>query len=218
MVRVGGEEATDVGPVLVDRGVQAAGHDGAGDVAAATLEELDGAVDRRAVEAGQHEAAQAHGGVLQANLGALHVDGTVVMEHHHVGGVEEGHPQVLGHEARGKPLAAAHDVLGREALDDRRELLELRANGVLHAQLLGDLDEAVLDVLEQRGAVHVVGNVGVDQKQQVGDLVVLVKALARRGNHHVEAVGVGAHDVADLLELPRVSDAGASKLCNLNHV
>jgi hypothetical protein len=73
------EEARDVRPVLIDVGIEAAGGDGARDVAAAALEELDGAVDGSAVEAGQHEGTVPVGEVLEARGGALHVHVAVMV-------------------------------------------------------------------------------------------------------------------------------------------
>ena len=215
--RVGGEEAGDVRPVLIEAGVDAPGEDGARDVAAAALEELDLAVDGRAVEAGEHEGALAHHHVLEARRGALHVDLAVVVEDHDVGGVHEGHAEILGHEVGGEPLAARDDVLGRVLLDVLGEELELLVDGPLEPELLGDVEEALLDVGEKRRAVDVILYMRVHEQQKVGDLVVGREALARRGHHDEAAVGVGLDDGLDLAELLRRGDRGAAELCDLDH-
>ena len=84
-------------------------------------------------------------------------------------------------------------------LDVAREGLELLGNRPLEAELVGDVLEALLDVGEKRRAVHVVLHVGVDQQEQVGDLVVTGEALAGGGDHHEAAVGVGGRVVLRLL-------------------
>ena len=56
--RVGGEEAGDIGPVLIQIGIQALGKDRARDIAAAAIEQLDLSLARGAVEARHHETAR----------------------------------------------------------------------------------------------------------------------------------------------------------------
>ena len=125
--RIGGEEARDVRPVLVEISLQALGEDGAGDVAAAAVEQLDAALLGGAVKTGHHKAALA--GVLLDELrGAAHGEGPVVMEGDHIRRVDERQAQVLGHQARGEILAAAHELLGgvaarAGALGERGELV-----------------------------------------------------------------------------------------------
>lgn len=186
-----------------------------GDVTAAAVEELDLAVDSGAIEARQHEGAVADHDVLQADGGALHVDGAVVVEDHDVGGIDEGKPKVLGHEVGGEPLAAGDHVLRGVLLDVACEGLELLGNRPLEAQLVGDVLEALLDVGEKRRAVHVVLHVGVDQQEQVGDLVVAGEALAGGGDHHEAAVGIGLDDVLDLAELLGRGYGGAANFAIL---
>ena len=141
-----------------------------------------------------------------------------MVEDHDVGGVDEGKPQVLGHEVGGEPLAAGDHVLRGVLLDVAREGLELLGNRPLEAELVGDVLEALLDVGEKRRAVHVVLHVGVDQQEQVGDLVVTGEALAGGGDHHKAAVGVGLDDALDLAELLGRGDGRAAELCDLDHV
>ena len=86
--RIGRIEARDVGPVLVQVGAQALGQDRARDIAAATVEQLDLALSRRAVETGHNKAALL--AVLLHQLGgAIHAERTVVMERHNRRGVQE---------------------------------------------------------------------------------------------------------------------------------
>ena len=147
--RIGGIEARDVGPVLVQVGAQALGQDRARDIAAATVEQLDLALSRRAVETGHNKAALL--AVLLHQLGgAIHAERTVVMERHNRRGVQERQAQVLGHQASGEVLAAAHELLGRVAaragaLGKGRELL---ADGIGELQLVSDIKIALADVLE----------------------------------------------------------------------
>ena len=86
--RIGRIEARNVGPVLVQVGAQALGQDRARDIAAATIEQLDLALTRRAIETGHNEAALLT--VLLHQLGgAIHAERTVVMERHDRRGVQE---------------------------------------------------------------------------------------------------------------------------------
>ena len=86
--RIGRVETRDVGPVLVQIGAQALGQNRARDIAAATIEQLDLALTRRAVETGHNKAALLT--VLLHQLrGAIHAERTVVMERHNRRGVQE---------------------------------------------------------------------------------------------------------------------------------
>ena len=86
--RIGRIEARDVGPVLVQVGAQALGQDRARDIATASIEQLDLALARRAVEARHNEAALL--AILLHQLGgAIHAERTVVMERHNRRGVQE---------------------------------------------------------------------------------------------------------------------------------
>ena len=86
--RIGRIEARDVGPVLVQVGTQALSQDRARDIAAATVEQLDLALTRRAVETGHNKAALLT--VLLHQLGGtIHAERTVVMERHNRRGVQE---------------------------------------------------------------------------------------------------------------------------------
>ena len=86
--RISRIEARDVGPVLVQIGAQALGQNRAGNIAAATVEQLNLALTRRAVETGHNKAALLT--VLLHQLGgAIHAERTVVMERHNRRGVQE---------------------------------------------------------------------------------------------------------------------------------
>ena len=109
--RIGRIEARNVGPVLVQVGAQALGQDRTGNIAAAAVEQLDLALTRRAVETG-HDKAALLAVLLHQLGGAVHAERTVVMERHDRRGIQERQAQVLGHQAGGKVLAAAHELLG----------------------------------------------------------------------------------------------------------
>ena len=86
--RVGRVEARHVGPVLVQIGTQALGQDRAGNISAATVEQLDLALARRAVEARHNKTALLT--ILLHQLGgAIHAERAVVMERHNRRGVQE---------------------------------------------------------------------------------------------------------------------------------
>ena len=216
--RIGRIETRDVGPVLVQVGAQALGQDRARDIAAATIEQLDLALARRAVETGHNKAALL--AVLLHQLGgAVHAERTVVMERHNRRGVQERQVQVLGHQASSEVLAAAYKLLGgvaarAGALGKGRELL---ADGIGELQLVSDIKIALANVLEQFLARHVILNVRVNQVEQVGHLGVALKAAAAGGNHHKTAGRVGIDDGLDLLKVFGVGDRRAAKLGNLNH-
>ena len=216
--RVGRVEARDVGPVLVQIGAQALGQDRAGNIAAATVEQLDLALARRAVEARHNEAALL--AVLLHQLGgAVHAERTVVMERNDRRGIQERQAQILGHQASGEVLAAAHKLLGgvaarAGALGKGRELF---ADGIGELQLVSDIKIALADVLEQLLARHVILNVRVNQVEQVGHLGVALKAATAGGNHHETAGRVGIDDGLDLLEVFGVGDRRAAKLGNFYH-
>ena len=216
--RIGRIEARDVGPVLVQVGTQALGQDRAGDIAATTVEQLDLALTRRAVETGHNKAALLT--VLLHQLGgAIHAERTVVMERNNRRGIQERQAQVLGHQASGEVLAAAHKLLGgvaarAGALGKGRELL---ADGIGELQLVSDIKIALANVLEQLLTRHVILNVRVNQVEQVGHLGVALKAAAAGGNHHKTAGRVGIDDGLDLFEVFGVGDRRAAKLGNLNH-
>ena len=81
-----------------------------------------------------------------------------------------------------------------------------------------NLDEAGLDVGEQRGAVHVVLDVRVDEQKQVGDLVVGRHAFSNGRDHDEAAVAVGLDDLLDATELVRRRNAGAAEFADLDHL
>ena len=216
--RIGRIETRDVGPVLVQIGAQALGQNRAGNIATATVEQLNLALTRRAVETGHNKAALLT--VLLHQLGgAIHAERTVVVERHNRRSVQERQVQVLGHQASGEVLAAAHELLGgvtarAGALGKSRELL---TDGIGELQLVSDIKIALADVLEQLLARHVVLNVRVNQVEQVGHLGVALKAATTGGNHHKTASRVGIDDGLDLLKVFGVGDRRAAKLGNLNH-
>ena len=156
--------------------------------------------------------------VLKTRGGALHVHVPVVVEYDHVSSVHKGKAKVLGHDVGGEPLASRDHVLGRVLLDVGGEGLELLGHGPLDAQLVRNVDKALLNVGEKRGAVHVVLDVRVHQKEEVRDFVVPREALAHGRDHHKAAVGVCLDDGLDLAELVSGSDAGAPELADLDHV
>ena len=216
--RIGRIEARDVSPVLVQVGAQALGQNRARDIAAATVEQLDLPLTRRAIETGHNKAALL--AVLLHQLGgAVHAERTVVMERHDRRGVQERQAQVLGHQASGEVLTAAHELLGgvtarAGALGKGRELL---ADGIGKLQLVSNIKIALANVLEQLLARHVILNVRVNQVEQVGHLGVALKAATAGRNHHKTASRVGIDDGLDLLEVFGVGDRRAAKLGNLNH-
>ena len=216
--RISRIEARNVGPVLVQVGAQALGQDRARDIAAATVEQLDLTLTRRAVETGHDKAALLT--VLLHQLGgAVHAERTVVMERHDRRGVQERQAQILGHQASGEVLATTHELLGgvaarAGALGKGRELL---ADGIGELQLVSDIKIALPNVLEQLLARHVVLNVRVNQVEQVGHLGVALKAATAGRNHHKTAGRIGIDNGLDLLKVFGVGDRRAAKLGNLNH-
>ena len=216
--RIGRIETRDVGPVLVQVGAQALGQNRAGNIAAATIEQLDLALTRRAVETGHNKAALLT--VLLHQLGgAVHAERTVVMKRNDRRGIQERQAQVLGHQASGEVLAAAHELLGgvaarAGALGKGRELL---ADGIGELQLVSDIKIALANVLEQLLTRHVILNVRVNQVEQVGHLGVALKAAAAGGNYHKTAGRVGIDNGLDLLEMFGVGDRRAAKLGNFYH-
>ena len=92
------QHAGDVGPVLVEVRVDGAGHDGAGDVGAASGKGADAAVRVCPVEAGDHgplHLRQAGGHLL---VGSLGVKDTVLVEENHLCRVDKLISQELGHD------------------------------------------------------------------------------------------------------------------------
>ena len=216
--RVGRVEARDVGPVLVKVGAQALGQNRAGNIAATTVEQLDLALTRRAVETG-HDKATLLTVLLHQLGGAVHAERTVVMERNDRRGVQERQAQVLGHQASGEVLATAHELLGGVAtragtLGKGRELL---ADGIGELQLVSDINIALAKVREQFLARNVILNVRVNQVEQVGHLGVALKAAAAGRNHHKTAGRVGIDDGLDLLKVFGVGDRRAAKLGNFYH-
>ena len=72
------------------------------------------------------------------------------MERHNRRGVQERQAQILGHQASGEVLAAAHELLGgvaarAGALGKGRELL---ADGIGKLQLVSDIKIALANVLK----------------------------------------------------------------------
>ena len=216
--RIGRIEARNVGPVLVQVGTKALGQNRAGNIAAATVEQLDLPLTRRAVETGHNKAALL--AVLLHQLGgAVHAERTVMMERHDRRGIQERQAQVLGHQTGGKVLAAAHEFLGgvatgTGALGKGRKLF---ADGIGELQLVSDIKIALANVLEQLLARHVVLNVCVNQVEQVGHLGIALKAATAGRNHHKTAGRVGIDNGLDLLKVFGVGDRRAAKLGNLNH-
>ena len=216
--RIGRIEARNVGPVLVQIGAKALGQNRARNIATASIEQLDLALTRRAVETG-HNKATLLAVLLHQLGGAVHAERTIVMERHNRRGVQERQAQVLGHQASGEVLAAAHKLLGGVAA--RAGALgkgcELLADGIGELQLVSDIKIALTDVLEQLLARHVILNVRVNQVEQVGHLGVALKAATAGGNHHKTAGRVGIDDGLDLLEVFGVGDRRAAKLGNFYH-
>ena len=205
--RIGREEARDVRPVLVEVGAEALGEDGARDISAAAVEQLDLALLGGAVEAGHHEAALV-AALLHELGGAAHGERAVVVEGHDVLGVEERQTKILGHEAGGKVLAARDELLGGVAAGAGTlgKGAEFIADRVGKAELVGDIEVALADVVEQLVARHVVFGVRVHEIQQVGNLGVVLKAAAACRDHHKTACGVGIDDGFDFFEMFGIGD------------
>ncbi len=71
-----------------------------------------------------------------------------MMKDDHVGGINKRVTEILRQKMSREPLTARNDVLRREALNHRGELIELLGHRKCKAKLLGDVDEALLDLGE----------------------------------------------------------------------
>ncbi|VWM24109.1 Uncharacterised protein [Collinsella intestinalis] len=143
-----------------------------------------------------------------------------MVEGHHVRSVDERQPQVLGHEAGGEVLAAAHQLLGGVATGTGAlgKGGKLFADGIGEPQLIGDIEIALPDVGEQVLTGHMVVHMRIDEIQQVGDLRVGLMTAAARTYHHEAARGIGVDDPLDLFEMLGVGDRGAAELSDLDHM
>lgn len=80
-------------------------------------------------------------------------------------------------------------------------LRELRFDVDREAEFVADAAEAVGDHVEERQVVDVIGDVGLAEIEQVGDLVVALEALARGRGDDEAPGGIGLDDGLDFLEL-----------------
>ena len=101
-----------------------------------------------------------------------------MVESHDIGSVQEGQPQILGHEPRGEVLAAAHELrLGvRAGAGFLSKSGELIADGIGKPQLISDIEVTLADICEQLVTGHAVIDMCAHQKQQVGHLGVAFEA------------------------------------------
>ena len=81
------------------------------------------------------------------------------------------------------------------------DLVKLRGNVIRKPKLLNDLRIARADRLERHVDILACRSQIIAMIEQVGDLIVLLKALARRRRHHIPAFFVGTQDLDHLFKL-----------------
>ena len=202
-----------VGPVFIDVGVDRAGHEGAGDIAAAAGEGADLAVLIRAVETG-HDGGLA---VLQQGgelfLGLPVVEGAVVMEDDTVGGVHKLPAQVISHENGAEVFAPAGAPVPVLAFGDALFHF-IQPGGDIHFQMeaLGDGKITVPDAGERFGDRFAFGSEGVAGIEQVCHFIVVLEALSGRTGDEITAGGFQLQDAAHLAELFIIGQRAAAEL------
>ena len=125
-------------------------------------------------------------------IGLVDVELAVVVEADERGGVDKVVAEIFGHHARREILPARNQLVDREALVEllaqpRKVALDVH----LKIEFALDVEVARLDHGEDLLAGDGVLQVRMAQIEQIGDLVVVLVALARGGNHDEPARRVG---------------------------
>ena len=102
---VSGKKTGNIGPVLIQSGIKAASYDGTGNVSPATLEKLNCPIDGGAIKTRKHKGALTGNRIAQARRGALHINGSVMMEDNNVSGIDKGHIEILCQKITRKPFS-----------------------------------------------------------------------------------------------------------------
>ena len=95
----------NIGPVLIQSGIKTAGYDGTGNVSPATLEKLNCPIDGGAIKTRKHKGALTGNRITQTRRGALHINGSVMMEDNNVSGIDKGHIEILCQKITRKPFS-----------------------------------------------------------------------------------------------------------------
>ena len=232
---VDGVDAVHVGEVLVHVGAHGRREDGTRDVAAAARERGHGAVHAVAEEARIHDNPLEVGEGAREALVRIQVERGVArlaLENHARvlrGGVARLLAALLerdGHELRvvvlARRLQEVHEAAGVAAV--LRNLCEARLEVVpdgLHdlvaeVEALGDLRVARDDGVQRGGRVLAVKGILGQRDQKVGDLRIVLVALAGGRNHHDAPLGIGQHDIDNLGQLACVRKRAATEFAHFH--
>ncbi len=169
-LRVRGEHAGDIGPVLVNIGVDSAGDNGAGDVGSAAGEGLDLAVGGRAVEAGDDRAEGGGQDFAQAAVGLVGEEIARRVEMNVVRGVDEFIADEGGEDFGVQVFAAAgHVIPFRGALQVLADDLNFGFQIEVQFQVFDDVGETLLDLAEDGFEVFAVRGGVIAGVEHVGD-------------------------------------------------
>ena len=205
------QDAGNIRPVFVDIGIQSGSSKRAGDIGAAAGKGADLAVGHEAVEAGNHDAPVFHQGA-QSRIGFLLIHGAVIVEVEPSGGIDKVEAQIVCHQTGGKILAAGNQLLaGNAGLHFFLQPIEIRFQIGAQTELIADLKVTAADGLKNAVIFDAVLHMSEAQIQQVGDFVVIGKALAGRRNHHNAAGRIGTDDIADFPVLGSIRHGGAAE-------
>ena len=129
------------------------------------------------------------------------------METDHPAGVNKVCVQVFSQAKAGQVFAPGNQVVQVQVLGHvLPDLGEFSSQVDFKAQAALDFHVLVHDRLENRLIADVIGNVGRAEVEEVGDLMVLLPALAAGAGHHVLAVRISQNDLLDLLKLFAIGD------------
>ena len=201
------EEARDIRPVLVNVGVDGAGHDGAGHVGAAARKGLDRPVRHGAVEAGDDGLLVVAQDGGERHVGAVRVKRAVILKIDHGRGVDEVEAEVIGENDAVQVFAAACRIVAaglvhESALDAVVLLRHVQRQAEVGDNRLVALDDAVeirVEFLAAHGLFKAV-------VEHIGDFGVVLCAFAGGGGHNISSGGVFADDLGHFAEVLRIGE------------
>ena len=216
--RVCHEYAGNIRPVFVDVRSERRRGKRTRYVAAAAGENADAAVGHCAVKAGGDDFS-ACGEALKLRIGALGVDAAVKGKLQPQLRVEKIIAEEVRHQKRREIFSARDElVLGYAAFDLAAQRREPCVNVNAELKLRAYLAVTLRYHLKHRIAAHAVFLVRMAQIQKIGELVVVLKSLARRGHDDDAPRGVRVDDRFNFSELARVRHGRAAEFCYLKHI
>ena len=217
--RVRHQDARDIGPVFVHVGLDRRGGDGSGDIAPSAGHHAKPSGGELSVKAWNHDPAVFFHRFGDGRIRGLPVQRSVQSEEDAVRRVDEGIVQIGCHQLGSKILASGHDLVhGGVFVEFALKLLQFSRDVHRDLQFVADLQQTRLHRSQDLFTGHAVGQMCMDQIQQVRQLMIISVSLSGGGNDNHPSAIIRLDDGFDLAKLLRAGNGGSSEFCYLQHL